>query len=416
MDTTRLAEHDTTLIDEAVSELNYAKDTWARLSIGAKIGYLDRIRSRVADAAEEWVAAAVQAKGIRPGSPLEGEEWTSGPYAVLGWISAMSETLQALAEGKDPLQGSRIRERAGGQVVVEVYPHDLVERLLLHGYTAEVWMQPGIGVAGLSDQLGSLYRRTDPVGRTALVLGAGNIASIAPLDMLYKLYAEGDVVLVKMNPINDYLGPIFEKAFAPLIDDGFVRFVYGGGDVGSYLCQHPGIDTVHITGSAQTHDAIVYGVGAEGAARKARNEPVLDKPITSELGGVSPTIVVPGPWADADFDYQAEHLVTQKLHNSGHNCIASQVVVLPESWSGSGRLIDAVRRRLRRVEARPAYYRGAEERRRGAVDHYPNAEVVSVGDASCVLIEGVDSADSDRVRVHRGVLRAGAGDDIATGC
>ena len=66
MDTTRLAEHDTGLLDEAVSDLNNTKDTWARLTIGAKIGYLDRIRPRLAEVAEEWVAAAVHAKEIRP--------------------------------------------------------------------------------------------------------------------------------------------------------------------------------------------------------------------------------------------------------------------------------------------------------------------------------------------------------------
>jgi hypothetical protein len=132
----------------------------------------------------------------------------------------------------------------------------------------------------------------------------------------------GQVVICKMNPVNEYLGPIFEDIFAPLIRDGYVRFVYGGGDVGRYLTEHELVKAIHITGSAATHDLIVYGSGEEGARRKATDDRVLDKPINSELGGVGSTIVLPGPWSDADFAYQAEHLVTQKLHNSGHNCIA----------------------------------------------------------------------------------------------
>ena len=222
------------------------------------------------------------------------------------------------------------------------------------------------------------------------MLGAGNIASIAPLDVLYKLYADGEVVMAKLSPVNDYLGPFLERAFAPLIDDGFVRFTYGGGHIGEYLCRHPQVDTIHITGSARTHDLIVYGAGEEGAARKARGERLLDKPMTSELGGVGPTIVVPGPWTDSDLAYQAEHLVTQKLHNSGHNCVATQVLVLPAAWDGAGKLLDAVRAQLRRVEPRPAYYRGTQERRQEILEHYPNAEDVRSGDASCLLITGCD--------------------------
>ena len=378
----------------AVADTSAAKDRWARLAIQKKIDYLDAIRRQVLAVAEPWVAAAVRAKGIRPGSSLAGEEWISGPYPVLNWIVAVHQTLRALAAGKDPLAGLPVRQRAGGQTVVQVYPYDLKERLLLHGYTVEVWMQPGVTPTGLAATVGGFYRQPDPQGRVAVVLGAGNIASIAPLDMLYKLYAEGEVAIVKMSPINDYLGPFFERAFGPLIDDGYVRFVYGGGDAGDYLCRHPGVDTVHITGSDRTHDLIVYGAGAEGAARKARDERLLDKPITSELGGVGPTIVVPGPWTEADLDYQAEHLVTQKLHNSGHNCVASQLLVLPAAWDGSSMVLDAVRRQLRTVEARPAYYSGTERRRQAVVEHYPNAEDVGTGDASCLLVTGLDPTES----------------------
>ena len=145
--------------------------------------------------------------------------------------------------------------------------------------------------------MASFYCQTDPAGAIALVLGAGNIASIAPLDVLYKLYAEGRVCMLKMNPVNDYLGPIFEDIFADLARAGFVRFAYGGADVGEYLTHHDGVDEIHITGSARTHDAIVFGTGEEGRTRKASGQPLTTKRMTSELGNVSPTIVVPGPWS-----------------------------------------------------------------------------------------------------------------------
>ena len=49
------------------------------------------------------------------------------------------------------------------------------------------------------------------------------------------------------------------RAFQPLVDAGFVEIVYGGGDVGKFLCQHPTVASVHLTGSAATFDAIVWG-------------------------------------------------------------------------------------------------------------------------------------------------------------
>jgi aldehyde dehydrogenase (NAD(P)+) len=170
----------------------------------------------------------------------------------------------------------------------------------------------GVTEDNLRDNMAAFYREKDPEGSVALVLGAGNVAAIVPLDILDRMVNWGQVVICKMNPVNEYLGPIFEDIFAPLIRDGYVRFAYGGGDVGGYLTEHELVKAIHITGSAATHDLIVYGSGEEGARRKATDDRVVDKPINSELGGVGSTIVLPGPCSDADFAYQAEHLVTQK--------------------------------------------------------------------------------------------------------
>ncbi|MFF8871449.1 hypothetical protein [Streptomyces massasporeus] len=53
------------------------------------------------------------------------------------------------------------------------------------------------------------------------------------------------------------------------------------------------------------------GRRCEGAGRKKAGTPLLDKPATSELGGVSPTIVLPGGWSEADLRYQLEHIATR---------------------------------------------------------------------------------------------------------
>src|SRR6185503_7945444 len=173
-----------------------------------------------------------------------------------------------------------------GQVVVPVFPTDLFDRLLFPLYSAEVWMQPD---SRLSLRESTPFRgaKGDDGGKICLVLGAGNVSSIPPTDAFYRLFVDNQVVLLKMNPVNDYLGPIFERLLEPFIRRNALRIVYGGAAEGEFLCHHPAVDEIHVTGSDKTHDAIIFGSGAEGAARKAKNEPLLTKPVTSELGNVS---------------------------------------------------------------------------------------------------------------------------------
>lgn len=383
-------------IDLALNELARKKDDWASLSIGRKVQYLESMRTAIDRTAAEWVRLALDGKQIPTDSPIAGEEWISGPYAVLIAINAVSKTLQALQSGSDVLAGTRTRTASDGTVIVEVFPGDIFDHLLLSGYRAEVWMEEGVTPANLRDHVASFYKQENRKGAVGLILGAGNIASIPLLDLLTKMFTEGQVVIIKMNPVNDYLGPIFEEICAELIADGYVRFVYGGGDVGDYLTKHEAIDAVHVTGSAETYYKIAFGGGEEGADRRARNEPVLNKPFTSELGGVGPTFIVPGPWTAADFTYQAEHLATQKFHNAGFNCIASQVLVLPATWDGSDRLVDELRRTIRMIPAREAYYPGADERQAAALAKHPHAEVLDSGTIPRMLITDVDPDGKDQ--------------------
>jgi aldehyde dehydrogenase (NAD(P)+) len=173
-----------------------------------------------------------------------------------------------------------------------------------------------------------------------------------------------------------------------------VRVTSGGADVGSYLAHHPEVDTVHITGNAASHDALVFGPGSEGARRKQAREPLLTKPVTSELGGVGPVVVVGGRWSDAALRAHAEDIATQRLHNSGFNCIATQIVVLPRSWAQADRFLDHLRRALRAAPDRRAWYPGAAGRQRAAVAAHPGAELLG-GDPEVprTLLADLDPGD-----------------------
>ncbi len=377
-------------LDEALRELQAQKDRWAMLPVIAKCSLLEQARAALRQAAQRWVDASVRAKQIDPASPWVGEEWVTGPWALAAGLNGYLHTLHAIAH-EHPIRFPDVSTRPDGQVVVRVFPADRFGWLLLNGLTADVWMQPGVTRENLDSHVARFYRQPQPKGQVALVLGAGNVNAIAPLDTLYKLYADGQVVLLKLNPVNDYLGPILEETFAPFISAGFLRLASGGPDVGAYLTSHELVDTIHVTGSARTFDAIVFGSGPEGVERKRRRTPLLTKPITSELGGVGPCIVVPGPWSEADLRFQAENIATMRFHNSGCNCVAAQVLVLPQHWNESGLLLDAIRQVMRSLPPRAAYYPGCNERQRSAVARHPEAELFGGAATPRTMIAGLDS-------------------------
>src|SRR5437763_8602423 len=302
-------------MDAVVQSLQSHKDAWVALPIHERIALLDRIITGFAGIAPRWVAASNLAKGITEDSLWVGEEWASGVWLVLKNMQLLRQALGDIkAYGRPRIPGP-ITTRPDGQVVAQVFPQKIYDRLFFQGITAEVWMEPRVTVADLPRRQSVNYHDKQREGKVALVLGAGNVASIGPMDVLFKLFVENQVVLFKANPVNAYLGPLMEEAFRVLIDLGFLCIVYGGAAEGSYLCNHPGVDEIHITGSDKTFDAIVFGTGMEGAKRKAERAPLLTKRITGELGNVSPVIVVPGPWSPGDLAYHAEHIATMLANN-----------------------------------------------------------------------------------------------------
>ncbi len=360
---------DTNNLDKSLELLQENKDRWAKLQISTKIDFIDQTILLTSSQAEEWVSVSLEAKGIKENSPLSSEEWLGGPYAFLNWLHYMKNTLTLLDKGKSPIHNLKINTRMDGQIVATVYPNNWIEKLILNHYSIDVWMQKDVTSENIENTIASFYKKDNPMGDVLLILGAGNVSSIVPLDILYKLYGEGKVALIKMNPVNDYLGPIFEKIFNPFIENGFIQFSYGDSDAGEYLTNHELVDCIHITGSSKTHDTIVFGRGKEVEKRKLENKPINKKPISSELGGVSPTIVVPGLWSESDFKFQAEHIATQKLQNSGHNCIATQILILPKDWFGTGKLLRELENQITNAEKRPAYYPGSKDRHNTAREH-----------------------------------------------
>ena len=388
-----LPKQKTADLDAALVALGHGVAVWGGTPVARRRELLEQLHARVGQFAEEWVRAALVYKQVPADSPLAGEEWMSGPYGTLVSLASLIESLKAIEQGKSPIDGYQVTEAPGDRVAVHGLPHTLDDRLLLSGFSSEVWMPPGVKPATARKQAGLGELAPTETGGIGVVLGAGNITSIPALDVIYELYACNRVVALKLNPITDALYEPFTKVFAPLIELGVLQILTGGADVGTYLVHHDAVSHVHMTGSAVTHDAIVWGTGEEAEQRKAAGKPLLDKPITSELGGVSPTIVIPGKWAKADLKFQAEHVATQRLHNGGYNCIASQVVVISSDWPQKDAFLRELRSVLSRAPGRRPYYPGSDRRVEGALAEYPDAERLGPDDGR-VLVEADQSNET----------------------
>lgn len=352
-------------LDEAVEAVRARRDEWAELAVDRRIALLRQCLDGALRTAPEVVAAGCEAKGIDTQSAVSGEEWMSGPIGIIRQVRLFIATLSEIRRhGRPALADRWIRRAASGELAVSVFPRGPFERVLYPGTRIDVWMQPGVDERNVHDTMATAYRTVlCPAGRVAVVLGAGNVASIGPADVLYKLMVENHVVVLKMHPVNEYLGPLIERAFQPLVGAGYLRVVYGGASQGQHLIHHPGVDEVHMTGSTAVHDRIVWGdTPEEQARRRAAGTPKVGKRVTSELGCVTPVIVVPGRWSDAALQYQAEHVATMVVHSASCTCTSSRVLVTWRGWPQRQAFLDRVANELARLVPRLAYYPGSAEK------------------------------------------------------
>lgn len=389
-------------IDAAVARVKENAPAFARTSIDERIAFLRQLRDGMMSVAEESVRLACAFKGLSFDSPASGEEWLLGPMITLRILRLTEWSLEEVKKyGAPRIAPKSIRDLPDGRIAVRAYPGDVLDAALLARHTGDNYMAPHITRANLREHQAAGYRRPHQ-GRVCLVLGAGNVNSIPPTDVVAKMFVEGTACVLKMNPVNAYLGPLFERAFGPLIARGFFAIVYGGADEGAYLVKHPAIDEVHITGSDATHDAMVWGpAGPAREARKARNEPLLTKDVTSELGNISPVIVVPGPWEEGALDFQARSTAGMVSNNASFNCTAAKLLVTSKAWPQRGDFLNRLKGHLATGGVRQAYYPGAAERWKALTAGRSNLSVIGTakdGELPYAVMTDVDRANlNDRV-------------------
>ncbi len=349
-------------INDIVERLNQSKQEFANLSIESRISLIDSIHQGFKKVTKRSVQASCAAKGIEFGTPAEGEEWISGPLCIFRHLRLLKESLEQIKKTGT----TKIEQPAtlsNGQLSIPIFPNRLIDKTLFKEASIEMRMDKNYDLNALEKNRASFYRNNKHDGKIVLILGAGNLSSIPAMDVLTKMFNEGKSCILKMNPVNAYLGYFIEEAFKEAIEKNYLAVVYGKVEQAKRLLNHDEIDELHITGSNKTHDYIYWGApGTERANRMARNLPVNTKPSTSALGNISPVIIFPGKYTKEELAFQAEDIASSLNFNSGYMCSVPVSLFTYKYWPQRAEFLTLLETEISKLEPRRAYYPGAKER------------------------------------------------------
>jgi acyl-CoA reductase-like NAD-dependent aldehyde dehydrogenase len=358
---------DSLLHDLAAGAVRHAdRDADGRAALAAATGHA------VATHAARWVEAAVGIKsrsidGRRgaAGPAVIAEETATGPLATLRLLAITARVLRQVAQRGLPQAGAppRVLHAAAGCtgpesfIGVDVLPErSLLDGTIFPGHSATVrCVNPG-SLEAFTRSWQEEARARPRQGGVALVLGAGNVTGLAAADVISQIFEHGRAVLLKLHPLHADVEPVLREALAPLVEAGLLACIVGGPDVAQTAVAAPGITHVHLTGGQGAFDAIVWG---GSGPRPPQAQPLLTKPITCELGNVTPWIVVPGRYTPQQLAFQADMIAASIANNTSFNCIATKAVLTCRSWDQREEFTAHVARRLAALPARPAWYPGA---------------------------------------------------------
>jgi hypothetical protein len=129
----------------AIARLREGAKTFARLSLEQRIVLVNAMQQSFLRVANRMVQAGCKAKGIKPGTPEEAEEWSTGPWGVVRQLRLIRESLAGLKHsGNTPVGpvGRTIDDRLS----VRLFPGNAIDGMLFKNITAEVHMQAGVTV------------------------------------------------------------------------------------------------------------------------------------------------------------------------------------------------------------------------------------------------------------------------------
>ncbi|GGL15991.1 aldehyde dehydrogenase [Nocardia jinanensis] len=249
-------------IDDAVRAARTAFPGWASTTPEYRASLLRRLADEI-DARAADLAKIITAEN---GTPVAESATAPGHSAAhLRLTADLAEVLTIPDDRRNPM--------APGRTVVRRVP---------------------VGVAGL------ITPWNFPLGLIIIKLGPALLA--------------GCTVVVKPAPETPMASRLLMDAVAAAgIPAGVVNLVTGSTRAGSALVEHPGVDKVSFTGSTEVGRSIARSCGERL------------RPVTLELGGKSPAIVLD----DADLAVLAANLLEVSMRNTGQTCKACTRLLVP---------------------------------------------------------------------------------------
>ena len=395
-------------LDEILTRLATGGSRLANLPAADRARLAGDTAHAVAAAADRWVTAAVAIKsaGDSLGRPVHAsvisEETATGPLATMRLMLTTRRVWQEIDRRGLPraARPPRVIHAAAGAdgpasfVAVDVLPEPrLLDGAIFQGHRATVrCVNPG-GTEAFEESWRAEAARRPRAGGVAAVLGAGNVTGLAPGDAICQIFEHGRAAIVKLHPLHAPLEAVYRDAFAPLVAADLLAFTSGGPEVARALCGSQAVTQVHLTGGRAAFDAIVWG---GSGPRPPGTGPLLTKPVTCELGNVTPWIVVPGRYTPRQLRYQADLVAASIANNTSFNCIATKCIVTARQWPQRKAFLGLVAARLASLEPRRAWYPGAV----AAWEEATGKPAPADGTLPCTLATGVD-ARADRRLLDR---------------
>ncbi|RMA58628.1 aldehyde dehydrogenase [Ulvibacter antarcticus] len=157
------------------------------------------------------------------------------------------------------------------------------------------------------------YIIPEPLG-SVLVIGAWNYPYYLSLVPAISALAAGNTVILKPSELPNESASVMAKIINENFPKSYFHVLEGGVEQTTELLKHK-FDKIFFTGSSQV-GKIIYKAAAEHLT-----------PVTLELGGKSPTIVL----ADCNIKMTAKRIVWAKYLNAGQTCVAPDYILVEKS-------------------------------------------------------------------------------------
>ncbi len=158
-------------------------------------------------------------------------------------------------------------------------------------------------------QPGKSWMQPEPLG-TVLIIGAWNYPLQLTLAGLAAAIAAGNCAVIKPSELAPATSALIAKLVPDYLDPDCIRVVEGGIPETSALLELP-FDHILYTGNG-----VVARIVMAAAAKNLT-------PVTLELGGKSPCVVLP----DANLETTARRIAWGKFSNAGQTCIAPDYIL-----------------------------------------------------------------------------------------